>query len=488
MFERAAITSLVLTLGAGCMDANSVQQAPLEQSDVRPAVYVGSPAQAGERPHGLYQVVPQELLAASSESSDPGVIYHATPHLLYINFDGGTYTPGNNNSSTNTSSIINSTRQIQPWGSSSQRAAVLACIKDQFAPFNITVTDQDPGSTQHIEGVVAGYPQDIGMQSGVGGVSPFTCGVIDRSIAYTFAEVYGNATREICETAAQEIAHSFGLDHEYLCQDPMTYLTNCGNKSFQDQDVSCGEYSARSCQCGGSTQNSYQMLLSILGPPNQGDNIPPDIAITEPANGATVAQGFVVKANASDNVGVTKVQLWVDGSNVSSKSNPPWNFTTDSSLAAGNHSIELRAFDGSSNMSNAQVSVTIDTGNDPNNPNDPNDPNNPPTGGDLGTACTGGTDCNSGLCLSDGTGGHCTQVCDPNLADSCPSGFSCVSTSGSEHVCWPDTPNDPNGGNGNGDNGNVGGGCQSGGGSPFSLVFIAGLFVVLRRRRRIVPE
>ncbi len=316
MFERAALTSLVLTLGAGCVDANSVQQAPLEQSDVRPAVYVGSPARAGERPHGLYQIVPQELLAASSESSDPGVIYHATPHLLYINFDGGTFTPGNNNSSNNQSSIISSTRQIQPWGSSSQRATVLACIKQQFAPFNITVTDQDPGQTQHIEGVVAGYPQDIGMQSGVGGVSPFTCGVIDRSIAYTFADVYGNDLQSICETAAQEIAHSFGLDHEYLCQDPMTYLTNCGNKSFQDQDVSCGEYSARSCQCGGSTQNSYQMLLSLLGPPNQGDTTPPQVAITQPANNATVAPGFVVSANASDNVGVTKVELYVDGSKV----------------------------------------------------------------------------------------------------------------------------------------------------------------------------
>ncbi len=470
------------------MDANSVQQAPLEKSDVRPAVYVGSPAMAGERPHGLYQVVPQELLAASPDS-DPGVIYHATPHLLYINFDGGTYTPGNNNSSTNTSSIINSTRQIQPWGSSSQRAAVLSCIKDQFAPFNITVTDQDPGQTQHIEGVVAGSPQDIGMQSGVGGVSPFTCGVIDRSIAYTFAEVYGNATREICETAAQEIAHSFGLDHEYLCEDPMTYLTGCGNKMFRDQDVSCGEYSARSCQCGGSSQNSYQMLLTLLGAPTQGDTTPPQIAITQPSNGATVAQGFVVKANATDDVGVQKVELWVNGAKKATKTNAPWQFTTDASLAAGSHSLEVRAYD-ASNMSNAQISVTVDTGNDPNDPNDPNNPNNPnqPTPGDLGTSCMGGTDCTSGLCLSDGSGSHCTQVCDPNLADSCPTGFSCVSTSGSEHVCWPDTPNDPNGG-GSGTNPNdVGGGCQSGGGSPISLVFIAGLLVALRRRRRLSPE
>jgi MYXO-CTERM domain-containing protein len=103
------------------------------------------------------------------------------------------------------------------------------------------------------------------MPSGVGGVSPFSCGTINNSIVFTFAVVYGTAYRDICETSAQEIAHSFGLDHEHLCSDPMTYLTGCGNKSFQNVAAPCGEYSNRACMCGGNTQNSVALLDQRLG-------------------------------------------------------------------------------------------------------------------------------------------------------------------------------------------------------------------------------
>jgi MYXO-CTERM domain-containing protein len=112
------------------------------------------------------------------------------------------------------------------------------------------------------------------MGQGVGGVSPFTedCGVIPNSIVFTFAGVYGSAYRDICETAAQEVSHSFGLDHEYQCKDPMTYLSGCGDKAFQDNLERCGEYSARTCWCGGTTQNSVAMLRERLGPRETPDN------------------------------------------------------------------------------------------------------------------------------------------------------------------------------------------------------------------------
>ena len=67
-------------------------------------------------------------------------------------------------------------------------------------------------------------------------------------------------------------AHAYGLDHGYLCKDTMTYLSGCGNKSFVDKDVRCGEKKARDCADGKPTQNSYRRLLSVLGPAKRASN------------------------------------------------------------------------------------------------------------------------------------------------------------------------------------------------------------------------
>jgi MYXO-CTERM domain-containing protein len=205
----------------------------------------------------------------------PSVAEHAAPTIIYMNRMGGIYRPGDNDARTNQSSIPSRTSQVSPWNvSAAGWAEVMDCMTEQFARFNVVITDVDPGNVPHIESVVAGYPQDVGMGQGVGGVSPFTedCGVIPNSIVFTFAGVYGTAYRDICETAAQEVSHSFGLDHEYQCKDPMTYLSGCGDKEFQDNLERCGEYSARTCWCGGTTQNSVAMLRARLGPRETPDN------------------------------------------------------------------------------------------------------------------------------------------------------------------------------------------------------------------------
>jgi hypothetical protein len=99
----------------------------------------------------------------------------------------------------------------------------------------------------------------------------------------------------------------------------MTYLSGCGAKTFQDVDAQCGEYSARECMCGGSTQNSVEHLYTTLGaagdppppPPPTGDTTPPSVAITAPADGATLAANapITITATATDNVAVTSVDL-----------------------------------------------------------------------------------------------------------------------------------------------------------------------------------
>jgi hypothetical protein len=76
--------------------------------------------------------------------------------------------------------------------------------------------------------------------------------------------------RTVCEVISQEIAHSFGLDHERLPSDPMTYLDYDGDRTFQDQSAACGEFSDRKCGINGKAcrqrQNSVALLRQRLGP------------------------------------------------------------------------------------------------------------------------------------------------------------------------------------------------------------------------------
>jgi hypothetical protein len=190
------------------------------------------------------------------------------PTIVYLNrCDGGCIVRAGNNSSINdTSSIVSGSRVISEFAHGDARfEELVACVTDVFAPFNMRITASDPGNVPHHEAIVAGTPQQAGYGAGVGGVSPAACGVIDNSITFTFANTIGDNLADLCHTAAMEIAHSFGLDHEVNCEDPMTYLTGCGPKRFVDADVPCGENSPRPCQCGGTTQNSFQSLIAAVG-------------------------------------------------------------------------------------------------------------------------------------------------------------------------------------------------------------------------------
>lgn len=378
MLRHWIVVASFCFVGASCTDPTAVEDAPLEM------VIVGVPALDGEVPRGVYVITPADPEAVPPTRDD---YTYAGATIIFMNRMGGTYTPGFNDARTNRSTIPSFTASISPWGvSDANWDFVMGCVQDAWSPFNVIITDVDPGDVPHFESVVAGYPGDVGMSSGVGGVSPFTsdCSVIPNSIVFTFAEVYGSNYQAVCETVAQEVAHSFGLDHEYMCEDPMTYLGGCGEKTFQNTAALCGEYSARTCACGGSTQNSVAMLTSRIG---AADTVAPTVAITAPTDGATVAPGFTVSANAADDTGVYSVALIIDGATVDIALAPPYTFTVDPGIADGVHTVTTTASDGF-NEATATIQVTVDSGGDPGDPPDdpPDDPDSddPPDDPDPG--------------------------------------------------------------------------------------------------------
>jgi hypothetical protein len=316
----------------------------------------------------------------------------AQSKIIYLNHTGITLTPGDDDSRTNRSSIVPGQVSVPAWNTSAATwAATVTCMKDMFSRFDVTVTDVNPGSTPHMEAVFGGSPQNIGMGSGVGGVSPFTddCAVIENSIVFTFTNVFPNDAQVVCEVMAQEVAHSYGLDHEMLASDPMTYLNYNGDRTFKDQTVACGEYQNRPCGIGGSTcranQNSVQLLSQRLG---VADRIAPELQIIEPADNAVVPPGFAVTALATDNVAVTMASLAIDGEPAGGQpGSGPFTFATDAALAEGVHTLTVEATDGK-NPRTQTITITVATPVPPGDPNE-DDATGGSDGGLAGGCATG---------------------------------------------------------------------------------------------------
>ena len=420
--------------------------------------------------------------------------------ILFLNGDGGVLhgTGGSTweeDSSANKSSISDAGDHNVPgyeYGDASW-AEVVQCMREEYARFNIEVTDVDPGSTPHVEVIFAPRfssvsPSQARYDDFVGGIAPSACEPLNGVIAYTFTSLWGNSPRDICETAAQESAHAFGLDHEFLCEDPMTYLSGCGRKSFQDVDAPCGEDGARTCSCGGSTQNSVRVLYSVLG--SRGDGGPPTVEISNPTDGATVQQNFLIDVQADDEIGIAKVDVFLDGGQLASDATPPYGFRAPGGLEEGDHDVTAVAtnFSGQTDETTVRVNVAPPCSNENNNCADhyvclqgacvPG----PDFEGGLGAPCGDGITCAVGQCGSDGTDQLCVGGCTVDDSSTCPGGFDCLDAGGAG-VCWPNGEDI--------DDGGASGGCAAAVGARHAptfagLAFLAlfGLVAVRRRRRR----
>jgi len=89
----------------------------------------------------------------------------------------------------------------------------------------------------------------------------------------------------------------------------------------------------------------------------------PTTQITAPTNGATLTGTVTVTATASDNVGVTSIQIFIDGAQVATGTSSPLNYSWNTANAAnGTHTIYSKASDAAGNVGQSTtitVSVTF---------------------------------------------------------------------------------------------------------------------------------
>ena len=114
---------------------------------------------------------------------------------------------------------------------------------------------------------------------------------------------------------------------------------------------------ARAYDAAGNTTTS-SVTVSVVTPPS--DTTAPTVSITSPASGATVSGSVALAATASDNVGVTRVEFYADGTLVGTDASSPyagtWNAT---SATPGSHTIQARAYDAAGNTTTSSVTVSV---------------------------------------------------------------------------------------------------------------------------------
>jgi hypothetical protein len=116
----------------------------------------------------------------------------------------------------------------------------------------------------------------------------------------------------------------------------------------------------------GNVWDDNLALVSASGSAGSGtgDSVPPSVSLSAPINASTVSGTVAVAATASDNVGVSSVQLQVDGSNVGSADTAaPYNFSwNSSSVSSGTHTLRVVAKDAAGNTATSStVSVTVNS-------------------------------------------------------------------------------------------------------------------------------
>ena len=152
---------------------------------------------------------------------------------------------GNDDSRTDKSSIGGGNLSAFSCGDAAW-TSVVSCVKDVFRNYNVVITTTDPGSADHLEIKIAGTYSQLGIQP-AGGIAPFKCQAYQtNALVFDFANVWQGNVEDICSTAAQEIAHTWSLDHSTDKTDPMTYYpyTSCSQppcrRYYDNVNQQCG--------------------------------------------------------------------------------------------------------------------------------------------------------------------------------------------------------------------------------------------------------
>lgn len=115
---------------------------------------------------------------------------------------------------------------------------------------------------------------------------------------------------------------------------------------------------------GNSLSYKFEVPKSIQATEPPADTTNPDVSLTAPVANSTVSGTTGIIAVASDNIGIAKVEFYVNGVLKGSDMSSPYNYPWDTaSVANGNHALSAKAYDAAGNIGvSSPVNVTVNNG------------------------------------------------------------------------------------------------------------------------------
>ena len=300
-----------------------------------------------------------QVTTSAATAADAGVTGPVTaPHVVYLDYADGSPSPAiNPNACTGTppkfvcqfaSNLKDCQKQVQVY------------LDKWYADFNVVFTLTQPTSGAFYSEVVSSgggaWCQASAMTAGI---APFYCKDLGGGVAYTF--MGGQNAKDTAIIIAQEQAHLVGLEHTKSTHDVMdpTICPDCDGFEDVDNQID-GD------RCGWASQNSYQRMLSTLGPWPGGvkptpfgcdpDSVAPSVSILSPANNARVPLTFDVSVRATDDCAVKTVSVKVSPMGLqTSSSSPPFTWTL--TQIRGQQTITVTASDASGKSTSTSVVV-----------------------------------------------------------------------------------------------------------------------------------
>ncbi len=129
--------------------------------------------------------------------------------------------------------------------------------------------------------------------------------------------------------------------------------------SWNTSSVANGSYtlSAKAYDAANNIGQSSTVTVTVNNP----DTTAPTVSITAPANSASVNGTVSVTAMASDNIGVSKVEFYLNSSLLTTSNVAPYSYSWDSTTASnGTHALSAKAYDAAGNVgTSSNVTVTV---------------------------------------------------------------------------------------------------------------------------------
>jgi hypothetical protein len=158
------------------------------------------------------------------------------------------------------------------------RRQVQTYLDRWYADFNIVFSFARPRSSDYYTVIITSHGGWCSLNTTEAGVAPFNCNDTPGQTAFAFE--CSKSAHDCAAIIAHEHAHMVGLEHTASAIDLMFPTILANTDGFQDTELRAPE-----ALCS-PKQNSYQMMLSQLGPWPGGDKPSP---FTETPDGGAVA-------------------------------------------------------------------------------------------------------------------------------------------------------------------------------------------------------